>query len=139
MNLVKKTSKLSLLAGAGLLAASIVTPAAAQDVTGQALGQWDRTNQGWVVEFAMCGEYLCGEIISGEGIDKNSGQSVVGIQMLFDLERYNDTQWRGRMYNPEDGKTYAGRVTILGEDEIRMSGCVLGGIICRSEEWPRTE
>ncbi len=139
MNLLTKVSKLGVLAGAGLLAASVVTPAFAQDVTDQALGSWNRTNQGWVVEFAMCGDYLCGEIISGEGVDDNTGESVVGIQMLFDLEKHSDDQWRGRMYNPEDGNEYAGRVTILSENEIRMSGCVVGGLICRSEEWPRVE
>ena len=131
-------SKISMLAGSCLMAASLAAPASAEDVTDQALGQWDRTNQGWVVEFSTCGDFLCGEIVSGEGTDRNSGESVVGIQMLFDLERHNETEWRGRMYNPEDGNEYMGKVTILGPDEIRMSGCMVGGLICRSEEWPRT-
>jgi len=133
----KTSLKLAALAGSCLMAASVAGPASAEDVTDQALGQWHRTNLDWVVEFAMCGDYLCGEIVSGDGVDSETGESVVGIQMLFDLERHSDTEWQGRMYNPEDGRTYMGKVTILSPDEVRMSGCIVGGLICRSEEWPR--
>jgi len=139
MNLMSNFGKLGLWAGAGLLGAALITPAFAEDVTDEALGRWLRPNLGWIVEFHMCGEFLCGEIVEGEGTDAQSGESVIGIQMLFDLEKFSDTEWRGRMYNPEDGNEYMGKVTILGEDEIRMSGCMLFGALCRSEEWPRAE
>ncbi|MEE2525732.1 DUF2147 domain-containing protein [Hyphobacterium sp. HN65] len=135
--MMKSVMRVALIAGAGMATALTAAPAMAQDVTDQALGRWHRVNQDWIVEFAMCGEYLCGEIVEGEGVDENTGESVIGIQMLFNLERHDDDQWRGRMYNPEDGNEYQGRVTILGENEIRMSGCIIGGLICRSEEWPR--
>jgi uncharacterized protein (DUF2147 family) len=137
MNLLSNVGKLGVFAVVGLLGAAIVAPAFAQDVTDEAIGRWLRPNQGWIVEFHPCGDYLCGEIVEGEGTDAESGESVVGIQMLFDLEKHGDNEWRGRMYNPEDGHEYMGKVTILDENHVRMSGCMLFGTLCRSEEWPR--
>lgn len=114
--------------------------ALAQEALGDyALGVWERTNRGWLVEFKPCddnAELLCGEVISGEGEDRGTGGPVVGVQMLYDLERVSDDRWRGRMYNPGDGGTYRGTVTVLSENEIRMSGCMMR-VMCRSETWPR--
>jgi uncharacterized protein (DUF2147 family) len=42
--------------------------------------------------------------------------------------------WSGRAFNPEDGRTYSGKMTLSG-GSMTTSGCVLGGLICRSVNW----
>lgn len=119
-----------------IVALGMLAPAWAGDLADQAIGVWLREKKGWQVEFKLCGDKLCGEIISGEGVDKKTGAPVVGIQMLYDLEKVSEDKWKGKMYNPGDGGTYAGSVTVLNENLIKMSGC-MAKILCRSEKWPR--
>lgn len=134
---MKSVLKFSL--ASAVLATSFTLPAFAEGMGDKAVGTWLRTKKGWEVEFAMCESdptKLCGEIVSGEGKDKKTGESVVGIKMLYDLERVKDNKWKGKMYNPGDGGTYSGSVTVLSDDEIKMAGC-MAGVLCRSEKWPR--
>lgn len=133
---MKGLQKKFLSAGIAALLASTSTAAFAGDMADKAVGTWLRAKEGWHVQFAMCGDKLCGEIVSGEGVDKKTGESVIGIQMLYDLEKVGDDRWRGKMYNPGDGGTYKGVVTVLSDNEVKMSGCMMK-IMCRSEIWPR--
>ena len=45
-------------------------------------------------------------------------------------------KWVGSAFNPEDGKNYSGKMTLAG-DKLNTSGCVLGGLICKSVDWTR--
>jgi len=120
---------------AGLGASGVAHAGDADD----AIGTWLRPKQGWHVEFAMCADdatKLCGTVISGEGVDKKTGGPVVGVKMLFDLEKTEDgSKWQGIMYDPKGGGTYKGKVKPLDDGRVKMSGCLLGGLICRSEKW----
>lgn len=135
-----KLGKLLILgAVTGLMSGGFVSIAAA-DEADAALGTWLRPKQGWHVEFAMCDDNagkLCGTVISGEGTDKVTGGPVVGVKMLFDLEK-NDkkTKWKGKMYDPKGGGTYAGSVKVLEDGRVKMAGC-MAKIMCRSEKWER--
>ncbi len=46
--------------------------------------------------------------------------------------------WKGAAFNPEDGKTYTGELRVSG-DRLKTSGCVLGGLICKTINWTRVE
>ncbi len=113
------------------------------DKADEAVGTWLRPKQGWHVQFAMCednAEKLCGTVISGEGVDKLTGGPVVGVKMLFDLEKSADgSKWVGAMYDPKGGGTYKGKVKIRKDGRVKMSGCLLGGLMCKSEKWTRVE
>ncbi len=131
--------KLKSIMLAGVFALTTFAASAAYaDMADKALGNWSRTSEGWVVNFYMCGDKLCGKVISGEGEDKKTGGSVVGVNMLFDLEKIDDHRWKGAMYNPTDGGDYAGHVTMIDENSLKMSGCMMK-IMCRSEVWPRAQ
>jgi uncharacterized protein (DUF2147 family) len=120
--------------GAGLSGTALA------DEADKALGTWLRPKQGWHVQFAMCednAEKLCGTVISGEGTDKVTGGPVVGVKMLFDLEKNKKkTKWKGKMYDPKGGGTYAGSVKVLEDGRVKMAGC-MAKIMCRSEKWER--
>ncbi len=44
--------------------------------------------------------------------------------------------WTGSAFNPDDGKTYSGKMTLKG-DRLVTAGCVFGGLICKSVSWIR--
>jgi uncharacterized protein (DUF2147 family) len=45
-------------------------------------------------------------------------------------------KYEGTLTSTEDGNQYSGTVTIAG-DKLLLSGCVLGGLICKNETWSR--
>ena len=62
---------------------------------------------------------------------------VVGLRLTSDMLPSGDG-YSGTLYNPQDGRTYSGRLRIVGPASLELSGCVLGGLICRSQTWKRT-
>jgi uncharacterized protein (DUF2147 family) len=62
---------------------------------------------------------------------------IQGLQMLTLHPGDKSTIFNGKIYNPQDGKTYDGYVEVLGQDKIRLNGCILYNTVCKGEEWTR--
>lgn len=68
---------------------------------------------------------------------KLRSRPMLGLQILT-LKPGNRTHiFEGKIYNPEDGNTYAGYMEMLGPDQVRLNGCVLFNLLCRGEDWVR--
>ena len=63
-------------------------------------------------------------------------QSNVGQRVFYDMVQADQNSWAGKAFNPEDGRTYSGKMVLSGK-HLRTSGCVLGGLICKSVAWVR--
>ncbi|THF56699.1 DUF2147 domain-containing protein [Ollibium composti] len=50
------------------------------------------------------------------------------------LRAAGDNKYAGSITDPATDKTYSGKATISGAT-MKMSGCVLGGLICKSQTW----
>lgn len=118
-----------IITAAGLLLAFAV-PAAAQDVT----GTWLRDTGASKVRFAKCGEAMCGTI---SWLKEANGPAKVGQRIFYDMKPASAGKWNGSAFNPEDGKTYSGTMSLSG-DTLTTAGCVFGGMICRSVKWSRS-
>ncbi|QFU16256.1 DUF2147 domain-containing protein [Microvirga thermotolerans] len=96
------------------------------------------------VRVAKCGNAYCGTIVSvqGEAKDVNNpdpnlrGRNLVGVQMITDIRPSGDG-FTGQLYNYKDGKTYTGKMSFKGGNAMQLSGCILGGLICRSQTWTK--
>ena len=132
------------------LATALIGPAFAGDPSGTWLTEGGRSQ----VHLAHCGDALCGRIQwLKEPSDPATGRPrrdarnpdpgkrdrlLIGVDILLGL-RPGETpdQWAGDIYNPEDGKTYQARLTLLDARTLQVKGCVLGGLICKSQAWSR--
>jgi len=115
---------------AAALAAS-VSAAAAGDVK----GEWMRSDGKAKVKFVACGgDAVCGSLSWLR--DPKNDRGKVGQQVFFDMKPKGEDVWAGSAFNPEDGKTYSGKMTLAG-DHLTTAGCVLGGLICKSMSWTR--
>ncbi len=103
-------------------------PASAQEI----LGNWQRSDGTSRIRMAACGAAVCGTVTWLKNPDS---PSKVGQRVFYDMKP-NGSGWSGQAFNPEDGKTYTGKVTISGA-RMTTQGCVLGGLICKSVEWSR--
>lgn len=113
-----------------LAAISIAAPAAAADIS----GTWLRDTGASQVRFTPCGGAVCGHIAwLKPGIET---PAKVGQKIFFDMKPNGPDSWSGSAFNPEDGKTYTGKMSLSG-NTLTTSGCVMGGMICKSATWTR--
>jgi uncharacterized protein (DUF2147 family) len=87
-------------------------------------GNWKRPT-GVIVAISKCGGKFCATAKTGV----NAGKSVGSFAA-------NGKGYAGSLTDPAAGKTYTGKASISGAT-MKMSGCVLGGLICKSENWAR--
>ena len=60
-------------------------------------------------------------------------KAKVGQRVFFDMKPNGANSWAGSAFNPEDGKTYTGKMTLDG-NKLTTSGCVMS-VICKSTTW----
>lgn len=96
-------------------------------------GTWQRDTGASRVRFAKCGEALCGTI---SWLKDANGPAKIGQRIFYDMKPNGAGRWSGSAFNPEDGKTYSGTMALSGET-LTTSGCVMGGLICRSVKWSK--
>ena len=120
-----------------LMAGAAMAASAAAAHAGDAKGEWLRDNGAAKVRIAPCGgEALCGAIswLKNPATDP----AKIGQQVFFDMKPHGENVWTGSAFNPDDGRTYSGKMTLSG-DRLTTAGCVLGGLICKSVSWTRTQ
>ena len=128
--------RFALTAAAGLL---LALPAFAPDpVEGQWKTQPDDNGNFGVVEIAPCGERLCGTLL--QGYDAN-GRPVasdnIGRFIIRDMAAEGGGAYGGgTIWAPDRDQTYRSRMELSG-DRLQVSGCVLGGLVCRNQNWQR--
>lgn len=109
--------RLAVTAAALLFAAG---GAFAQDIT----GNW-RTDSGETAAITGGGPYAI-TLKTGKHAGKRIGSfSAAG-----------KNRYTGKITDPANDKTYSGKASLNGNN-LKMSGCVLGGLICKSQNWKR--
>jgi uncharacterized protein (DUF2147 family) len=118
-------------------------------------GKWFTDGQESQVLISECPSGLCGTIVAlKEPNDPKTGKpytdehnpdpskrgrSLVGIQIVLGMKPAGSDKWSGEVYNVSDGKTYRGYITMTGDSIMKLQGCVMGGLICKSQTWTRAD
>lgn len=121
--------------------------AAAADVQ----GIWLSPSRSAHIQIARCGEAVCGRLVSASKPKSNPlfldihnkdpslrSRSMIG-QVLLEGFTGGPTRWiGGRVYNPGDGNTYSGAITLIDDDHLKLEGCAVW-ILCKAQVWTRLE
>ena len=62
---------------------------------------------------------------------------MVGLDILLNM-KVADDHWKGKAYNPEDGKLYDITFSPKEDDTADLRGCVLG-FLCQTEQFTRAK
>jgi hypothetical protein len=46
-------------------------------------------------------------------------------------------KWVGSIYNARDGRTYTAKISMRGDNTLRVEGCIAGGMLCGGQDWAR--
>ena len=128
-----------------LVAALPAVAHAAEPVT----GRWLTDDGKAIVTIGTCGNTVCGKISKvlkprpgGPAVDANNpdpklrDRPIEGLQFLTGFTPKGDS-WNGKIYSPEEGKTYKSVLTRDGADALKVKGCVL--FFCKTQVWTRVK
>jgi uncharacterized protein (DUF2147 family) len=105
-------------------------PSLANDI----FGIWLRDNGAEKVRFEPCGDAICGDIVwLKPGSDLNA---TVGKRLFFDMRPAGANSWTGKAASSDTGSIYSGKISIEGST-LSTSGCIVGGLICKSANWTK--
>lgn len=136
------------LAAMWIAIAAIETPALAADPR----GTWLTQDKDAALTISSCGNQLCGQIIWLESAtdrrgalrkDKNNpepgkrSQRICGLVVIKDLAPSGADSWAGTVYNPEDGQTYQGSITVLSKDALKVRAYMALPIFGKNQTWTR--
>jgi uncharacterized protein (DUF2147 family) len=104
------------------------------------------------VRVSKCGGGICGVIVwLKDPIDRATGKPqiddknpnpslarrpMIGLPLFSGMHASGPNKWSGQIYNADDGKSYASKVSASGPDTLRVEGCV--GALCGGESWTRS-
>jgi len=139
-----------------LLVSATVFAANADDI----LGVWFNGEKNAKIEINKCAEKYCGKIVwlkepnypeaSKDGtpgtpkLDHNNPDAalkkapVLGLQIVYDFAFAGDDLWKdGRVYDPKNGKTYKGKMTLVSPQQLNLRGYIGISLIGRTTSWTR--
>ena len=140
----------TIIATMAILAALLDAPAAHAQA-GEATGVWVTQAGDARVRVSKCGGGICGVIVGlrdpinpatgkPQVDDKNPNPALakrpmIGLALFSGMKSAGPGKWSGRIYNADDGSTYASNVSVAGPDSLKVEGCV--GALCGGESWTR--
>lgn len=133
---------LSLAAGAWLALAAPCAQARNPEPPESPIGTWINPRGTVRVKTGLCGINLCGWVVwaSSQALDdaRSSGvNSLIGTELLRNYRATSTREWHGQVYVPDMGETFYSRIVQLDPNSLKISGCILGGLICKSQVWQK--
>lgn len=118
-------------------------------------GNWLTGDKKGKVHIVNCGGSLCGNLVwlqepndpetnkpktDKRNVDGSKRERpLLGIPIVLSMKPSGTPdKWDGQVYNAEDGNTYTGSFALTGANTADLKGCVLGGLICKTQVWTRT-
>jgi uncharacterized protein (DUF2147 family) len=141
-----------------LMAAALVPLSANQASAADPTGIWRKADQGerpGKIEVYRCGSgrrYICAKIVwLQDPNDSNGrplrdvrnenpslrGRAIMGLPIIRGMAPVGANQWKGNIYNPEDGNTYSATLTLVSRNQINLKGCK-AWLLCGERTWLRT-
>ena len=109
-----------------------------------ATGEWLVADKSARIMIHACGNHLRG-VIAWErvhGLDVQNPdpakrhRPTLGLPILIGMQSTGPDSWAGRIYNADNGKTYATKIILLSSNALQVEGCVMG-FLCGGETWTK--
>lgn len=116
------------------LVLGMATAASADPIVGTWASEKNKDGASLHVKINSCGSAICGTVAKVLG---HPNKSPEGRQMIWDMKPVGGGEYSGgRVWAPDRNKTYRGKLLLKG-NTLTMSGCVMGGTVCRDSKFTR--
>jgi uncharacterized protein (DUF2147 family) len=106
-------------------------------------GLWRNPIGSAIIRVAPCGNLLCGTVVwasaRGEAEVAKHTSHVVGTIVLTGVKRTASNRWTGHLYIPDDNIHVSARLELESSRDLKLTGCGLIGLICRTQTWTRVD
>ncbi len=96
-------------------------------------GHWARGDGIARVVIQPCGGALCA---INTWIKPGVTAEKVGDRLVMNIKQENPTRWVGTAFDPKRDLTFDFSLDVAPA-RMKTSGCVLGGLVCKTVEWTR--
>lgn len=105
-------------------------------------GLWRNPSGTAIIVIAPCGSALCGRVAwaseRGQSEVAKNTPRVVGTTVLTGV-RNKGGHWAGSLYIPDDNIHVSAKLQLLSNRHLKLTGCAVAGIFCRSQVWTRAD
>jgi len=108
-------------------------------------GDWVTDDRESIVTIDDCAQSkICGTISflsDPDTLDENNtnpalrGRKLIGVHLLSEFSAGRDNNYKGKIYNPVNGKTYKSKLKLNETASLKVKGCV--GPFCETQLWVR--
>jgi len=106
-------------------------------------GLWKNPSGTAIIEIAPCGSLLCGKVAwaseRGQREASRGAPQVVGTTVLTGLESAQNNRWTGTLFIPDDNIHVSAKLELIGNRQLKLTGCALIGLFCRTQTWSRAD
>ena len=138
------TRMVAVVAAVAVLTTAVMTgDAMAAQRPAAVIGRWSNPKGTLAVQTGPCGDgALCGQIVwaspQAQADARDAGvPALVGTQLLQGYRPEGRNSWAGRVYVPDMGRSFSSRIRQTSAGTLSISGCLVGGFLCKSQVWHR--
>jgi uncharacterized protein (DUF2147 family) len=135
------TRPFQLLIAAAVAALGLVqAPAFAQ--ASDVYGVWRNPKNSVHVEVKPCGQNACGYVVWASpkalrDAQEAGSNQLVGLQIFREMTPTQSGDWKGKVFVPDLNRTFSGRAEPIDATRLRAKGCLVAGVVCKSQIWTR--
>lgn len=96
------------------------------------LWQSEKDDDGdWIdLSIEPCGSSLCGKIANVHG----GNPKFVGLTIIQGMTPVDENSWSdGKIFAVDEDTWYDSKMELVGPDQLKISGCVAYGLLCKSQ------
>lgn len=126
--------------------------------TDAVLGEWKTPEDKSKIEIYKCGNVYCGKIVWLKEPKHKAGhakagqtklddhnpdlgmrsRSILGLELMHGFRFDGDDTWEdGKIYDPENGKTYSCKMSLENSNTLKVRGYIGISLIGRTSVWTR--
>ena len=127
-----------------LLSTAIIFAHAPESAEAPLEGRWRNPSGSVIIFITSCGGSLCGRVqwasdkATADAL-KGGTDPLVGAELISDIVPKGEGRWKARLFVPDVNKRSKGELRQLGSDQLKVTGCAVGRLVCKSQVWTRTE
>lgn len=107
-------------------------------------GRWTNPSGSVTIAIDACGTALCGTVVAASNQAKADAArggtpNLVGTQLLSGFTPNGAARWKGRLFVPDINKRPKATLHLVNARQLKVSGCMVGRMVCRSQVWNRAD
>lgn len=118
--------------------------AAGGTVADPAVGLWTNPKGSLQVRTRRCGEQLCATVVGASPAAMAKAQKagvadLIGTELFSDFRPDGGGDWAGTLFVPDKGRRVSSTLQTNQGRSVKVSGCLIGRFLCKSQTWNRID